>query len=167
VAAADARPGLARQRARGAACQPSLIARSLVVAATLLVALAGCGEEVGDPPPEMGSTRSGSARAGTPRIHAARCPADAANCAWAVGRVIYIESVDPDGDGDLHVVATRLRGSDVTGGGLVVFDVNTALRPKRDPQPGDVVTGAGPVYEGSFGQRQIEVDEFRTARGRG
>lgn len=81
--------------------------------------------------------------------------------------MIYIESVDADGDGDLHVVATRLRGSDVTGGGLVVFDVNKFLRPKRDPQPGDVVTGAGPVYKGSFGQRQIEVDEFRTARGTG
>jgi hypothetical protein len=94
-------------------------------------------------------------------------PAAAANCAWAVGRVIYIESVDADGDGDLHVVATRLRGSDVTGGNLVVFDVNKSLRPKRDPAPGDVVTGAGPVYKGSFGQRQIEVDEFRLARGTG
>jgi hypothetical protein len=81
--------------------------------------------------------------------------------------VIYIESVDADGDGDLHVVATRLRGSDVTGGGLVVFDVNRLLRPRRDPAPGDVVTGAGPVYKGSFGQRQIEVDEFRLARGTG
>ena len=57
--------------------------------------------------------------------------------------MIYIESVDPDGDGDLHVVATRVRGSDVTGGGLVTFDVNKYLRPKRDPDPGDLVTGAG------------------------
>jgi hypothetical protein len=80
---------------------------------------------------------------------------------------MYIESVDPDGDGDLHVVATRVRGQAVTGGGLVVFDVNKDLRPKRDPRPGDLVTGAGPVFEGSYGQRQIEVDEFRTARGTG
>ena len=78
--------------------------------------------------------------------------------------MLYIESVDSDGDGDLHVVATATRGDAVTGGGLVVFDVNKDLRPRRDPEPGDVVTGAGPVYRGSFGQRQIEVDEFRVAR---
>lgn len=62
------------------------------------------------------------------------------------------------------MVATRTRGKAVTGGGLVVFDVSKILRPKRDPEPGDVVTGAGPVYKGSFGQRQIEVDEFRVKR---
>lgn len=99
-----------------------------------------------------------------PRIRAARCPAGAGNCSAAVGTVIYIESVDPDGDGDLHVVATVTRGDAVTGGGLVVFDVNKDLRPARDPRPGDVVTGAGPVYRGSYGQRQIEVGEFRVAR---
>ncbi len=96
----------------------------------------------------------------------ARCPAEAANCASAVGTVLYIESVDPDGDGDLHVVATATRGKAVTGGNLVVFDVNKDLRPARDPKPGDVVTGQGPVYKGSYGQRQIEVDEFRVARRR-
>ena len=84
-----------------------------------------------------------------------------------MGRVIYVESVDADGDGDLHVVATRLKGRAVTGSGLVVFDVNKFLRPRRDPSVGDVVTGAGPVYQGSFGQRQIEVVEFRLARERG
>jgi len=78
--------------------------------------------------------------------------------------VIYIESVDADGDGDLHVVATRVRGDAVSGGGLVAFDVNKHLRPKRDPDVGDLVTGAGPVYQGSFGQRQIQVTEFRLAR---
>lgn len=99
-----------------------------------------------------------------PRIRAARCPAEAANCAAAVGTVLYVESVDADGDGDLHAVATRTRGDAVTGRGIVVFDVSKRLRPKRDPEPGDVVTGAGPVYRGSFGQRQIEVDEFRIRR---
>ena len=99
-----------------------------------------------------------------PRIRAARCPAAAGNCAAAVGTVLYVESVDADGDGDLHVVATRTRGDAVTGRGIVVFDVNKFLRPRRDPKPGDVVTGAGPVFKGSFGQRQIEVDEFRVKR---
>jgi hypothetical protein len=94
----------------------------------------------------------------------AQCPAGATNCANAVGTVLYIESVDADGDGDLHVVASATRGDAVTGGGLVIFDVNKDLRPARDPRPGDVVTGQGPVFRGSYGQRQIEVDEFRVAR---
>jgi len=98
------------------------------------------------------------------RIKMARCPAGAANCASAVGTVLYIESVDPDGDGDLHVVALKTRGKAVTGAGIVVFDVGKDLRPARDPKPGDVVTGQGPVYTGSHKQRQIEVDEFRVAR---
>jgi len=95
----------------------------------------------------------------------AQCPAaSAANCANAVGTVLYIESVDADGDGDLHVVASATRGDAVTGGGLVIFDVSKDLRPARDPKAGDVVTGQGPVYKGSFGQQQIEVDEFRVSR---
>lgn len=94
-----------------------------------------------------------------PPLREARCAADApSGCAAATGRVIAIESVDPDGDGDLHVVAA---GGSVTAPGITVFDVRRDLRPQRDPRPGDRVTGAGPVYRGSFGQRQIEVTEFR------
>jgi hypothetical protein len=80
--------------------------------------------------------------------------------------VIYVESVDPDGDGDLHAVATRTGGDAVSGGGLVIFDVRKDLRPRRDPRPGDEVTGWGPVFRGSHGQRQIQVEEFRVARAR-
>jgi hypothetical protein len=78
----------------------------------------------------------------------------------ATGRVLYIESVDPDGDGDLHVVAL---GGRVTAPGVTVFDVSRALRPRRDPRPGDLVSGAGPVYRGSVGQHQIQVLRFRVA----
>jgi hypothetical protein len=48
----------------------------------------------------------------------------------------------------------------------VIFDVRRDLRPKRDPGPGDEVTGWGPVFKGSHGQRQIQVEEFRVARQR-
>jgi hypothetical protein len=77
------------------------------------------------------------------------------------GRVLYVERVDPDGDGDLHVV---VRGGSVTFPGVSVIDVRRGLRPRRDPRPGDWVSGAGPVYPGSYRQRQIEAVEFRTAR---
>jgi hypothetical protein len=116
------------------------------------------------PPGKPEKEDRGAAREPARDIRLARCPPGAANCASAAGVVLYIESVDPDGDGDLHVVANATRGDAVTGGGLVVFDVNKDLRPARDPKPGDQVTGAGPVYRGSYGQRQIEVDEFRVAR---
>ena len=139
----------------------------------LALALGGCGQDglgemPGGGPDTTGKPSERAEKKRAPkrlRIRAARCPAGAANCSAAVGTVLYIESVDADGDGDLHVVATRVRGDTVTGGGIVVFDVNKFLRPRRDPAPGDLVTGAGPVYRGSFGQRQIEVDEFRVARG--
>lgn len=137
-----------------------------------MLVLAGCGDDrVGDTPADS-TTAPQRTKAPKPqrkprakRIRSARCPPGAANCSAAVGTVLYIESVDADGDGDLHVVATHLRGDAVTGGGIVVFDVNKFLRPKRDPDVGDLVTGAGPVFKGSFGQRQIQVTEFRVVRG--
>jgi len=94
-------------------------------------------------------------------LRRARCPAGLANCAAVTGRVLFIESVDPDGDGDLHVIAA---GGSVTAPGITVFDISRALRPRHDPRPGDRVTGAGPVFRGSHGQRQIQVVEFRVAR---
>ena len=140
--------------------------------ATLVAAfaLAGCGEDgLGEPPGTATSEPTTTRRAERPerpRLKLARCPDTYAkgNCAAARGTVIYVESVDPDGDGDLHAVATRTGGDAVSGGGLAIFDVRKDLRPKRDPRPGDEVTGWGPVYEGSYGQRQISVEEFRVAR---
>ncbi len=86
---------------------------------------------------------------------APHCPASAANCAAAQGRVIALQSVDPDGDGDLHLVlASR---SSITLPGVTVLDISKRLRPRRDPRIGDWAAGAGPVYRGSYGQRQIEV----------
>jgi hypothetical protein len=87
-------------------------------------------------------------------VRRARCPADLAGCRVATGRVIYVEAVDPDGDGDAHYV---LAGGDITAPGLSVIDVERALRPRRLPRVGDQVSAAGPVYTGSFGQRQIQA----------
>jgi len=79
------------------------------------------------------------------------------NCAAAAGRIIYLESVDPDGDGDLHLV---IAGGRVTAPGLSVFDISRSLRPRRDPRLGDWAAAAGPVYRGSFGQRQIQAERL-------
>jgi hypothetical protein len=94
-----------------------------------------------------------AARAERP-VRGAHCPADLSGCRVATGRVIYVEAVDPDGDGDAHYV---LAGGDITAPGLSVIDVERALRPRRLPRVGDQVSAAGPVYTGSFGQRQIQA----------
>jgi hypothetical protein len=45
-----------------------------------------------------------------------------------------------------------------------VIDVARRLRPDPLPGPGDLLSAAGPVHRGSFGQRQIEAIEVRVAR---
>jgi len=100
--------------------------------------------------------------ASEPVLPESSCPPDLANCVIASGRVIYVEAVDPDGDGDAHFVTTSDEG--VTFPGVTVFDVRTDLRPQPLPGVGDLVGGAGPVFRGSRGQKQVEVVEFHVAR---
>lgn len=146
------------------------IAVVLVVAAAAVAAVAWLGDDADrapappaaedDPAPTPAATRGGH-RSATRRLRPARCPADAANCRAVTGRVLYVEAVDPDGDGDAHYV---LAGGDVTFPGVSVIDVEADLRPRRLPRLGDLVTAAGPVYEGSHGQRQIQATEVRQRR---
>jgi len=95
------------------------------------------------------------------RLRRARCPAGAANCAAVTGRVLYVEAVDPDGDGDAHYV---LLGGDVTAPGISAIDIERDLRPRRLARPGDLVSAAGPVYTGSHGQQQIQATEVHQRR---
>ncbi|MDO8212102.1 hypothetical protein [Conexibacter sp. CPCC 206217] len=146
-----------------------LVAAAVVAAALLAVsALAGCGGSSGgrasgdDPPlpahpadlPPTPRERA-ARRAAAQRPAAPRCAADAGNCSTAQGTVIALESLDPDGDGDLHLI---LAGGSITFPGISVLDINRDLRPKRDPRVGDWAAGAGPVYPGSHGQHQIQVE---------
>jgi hypothetical protein len=94
------------------------------------------------------------------RVRRARCPDAVAGCRAVSGRVLYVERVDPDGDGDLHVVV--LDGS-VTAPGMTAVDVRRGLRPARDPRVGDRVSAAGPVQPGSYGQSQIHALEFHSS----
>jgi hypothetical protein len=78
--------------------------------------------------------------------------------------VLYVEAVDADGDGDAHFVLASPDG--ISAPGITAVDVRRELRPRRLPRVGDAVAAAGPVYRGSFGQRQIESLRLRIARAR-
>lgn len=149
--------------------------RALILAALGLALVAGCGG--GDDPADDSGAPAASSRtpapAATPRPRApARrrtrplprrlsCPEEVAGCRSVRGRVIYVERVDPDGDGDLHVVVSD---GGITLPGLTAVDVRPGLRPRRDPRAGDGVAAAGPVQRGSFGQSQIHALAFRMRR---
>lgn len=90
------------------------------------------------------------------------CPPELTNCEAASGRVLYVEAVDPDGDGDAHFVT--LSNQSITSTAITVFDVKPELRPDPLPKRGDLIGGYGPVYQGSYGQSQIEVIDFFVAR---
>jgi hypothetical protein len=96
-----------------------------------------------------------------PDVRRSRCPAGVPGCRTVRGTVLYVERVDPDGDGDLHVVVDA--GS-ITLPGMTAIDVAPELRPRRDPRAGDRVSAAGPVQTGSYGQSQIHALEFHARR---
>ena len=94
-------------------------------------------------------------------LREARCPAGVAGCRSVLGRIVFVEAVDPDGDGDLHVVVAD---GGITLPGVTAVDVKPSLRPRRDPRVGDRATAAGPVQTGSYGQDQIHALRFAVRR---
>jgi len=89
------------------------------------------------------------------------CPPGHPACREAVGRIVYVERVDPDGDGDAHFVIRDPQG--ITLPGLTAIDVRAGLRPQPLPGPGDLISAAGPVQTGSYGQSQIHALELDVA----
>jgi hypothetical protein len=102
------------------------------------------------------------APADAPAPAPAQCPAGVPECREATGRIAYVERVDPDGDGDAHFVIVDPQS--ITLPGLTAIDVRKGLRPRPLPGPGDVISAAGPVQTGSYGQRQIHALELNVAR---
>lgn len=140
------------------------------LAAVLL--FAGCssgsepdGEPVSAPGPKASAGAQPSGHP-TPRrapLRRAHCPPRLTNCREASGRILYVERVDPDGDGDAHFVLLSPQG--ITAPGLTVVDVERSLRPAPLPGPGQRLSAAGPVYRGSHGQRQIQAIELHSGGG--
>lgn len=128
------------QRGRGAA---------ILVAAVLV----GCGED--------GDDASSRERPPVETVAPSHCPPDLRGCRTTEGRVVFVERVDPDGDGDAHFVVSDPQG--ITAPGLTAIDVRKGLRPDPLPGVGDLISAAGPVQTGSFGQSQIHALELHVA----
>jgi hypothetical protein len=139
----------------------------LLVVALLAVAVGACGSAA-TPRPAPSATPSPTptpTRAAKPRpvrdVPRSHCPAGVAGCRAVRGTAVYVEHVDPDGDGDLHVVVAA--GS-ISLPGVTSIDVAVGLRPKRDPGVGDRVSAAGTLETGSYGQTQIHALELHVRR---
>jgi hypothetical protein len=91
----------------------------------------------------------GRLRAPLPR---AECPVGLANCVRASGRVLYVETVDPDGDGDLHVVLADRS--------LTIIKVPAGVRPAHNPGVGDGVGAAGQMTTGSSNEPELRAAVF-------
>ena len=143
-----------------------VIALVLVAVAAAVLTIDGRGSDAKSPRAESApaptATPTPRPAPRVPTLPSARCAADVPGCRAVRGRVIYVERVDPDGDGDLHVV---LAAGSITAPGLTAIDVAVDLRPRRDPRIGDRVSAAGPVQTGSYGQSQIHALEFHVRRG--
>jgi hypothetical protein len=95
------------------------------------------------------------------QVEASHCPGGHPSCRSAAGEIIYVERVDPDGDGDAHFVLRDPQG--ITLSGITVIDVRKDLRPHPLPGIGDTISAAGPVQIGSYGQEQIHALEVHVA----
>ncbi len=129
----------------------------LIAGTATLAAISGCGG--GEASTESAAPREPAARRET--VQPSACPAGLAGCRSARGRITYVERVDPDGDGDAHFVIVDAQG--ITLPGLTAIDVRRGLRPHPLPGPGDLISAAGPVQTGSYGQSQIHAVELHVA----
>jgi hypothetical protein len=134
----------------------------------LLATVFGCGDEDAA---DSGAAASPEARSHDPDprreegrvepLTPSRCPPGLASCRSAEGRIVYVERVDPDGDGDAHFVIADPQG--ITLRGLTAIDVRKGLRPQPLPGVGDLISAVGPVQTGSYGQSQIHAIELHVA----
>lgn len=129
-----------------------------LAAALVLAGCAGGSDSSSKPAP-----RPERPRAEQPaRLAPARCPGDLPACRSASGRILYVERVDPDGDGDAHFVLASPQS--ITAPGISAVAVERSLRPRPLPGPGDRLSAAGEVFRGHFGQKQIEAVVLHVAR---
>jgi hypothetical protein len=124
----------------------------------------GCGDggAASTAEPSRAGDRSSRQPAAPPAdLPTAHCPPDLSGCRATKGRIIYLERVDPDGDGDAHFVVRDPQG--ITLRGMTAIDVRKGLRPHPLPGLGEWISAAGPVQTGSYGQSQIHAIELSVA----
>ena len=143
--------------------------KRLLLPVLALALFAGCGGSdattATDSPSPRQSPNSGHSRGLADieqTVKPSQCPAGHPACRTTEGRIVYVERVDPDGDGDAHFVIVDPQG--ITLPGLTAIDVRKGLRPHPLPGPGDLISAAGPVQTGSYGQSQIHALELHVAR---
>jgi hypothetical protein len=107
------------------------------------------------------SNGTGGGDSSPARVQPSRCPSGHPACRTTEGRIVYVERVDPDGDGDAHFVVLDSAG--ITLPGLTAIDVRKGLRPQPLPGVGELISAAGPVQTGSYGQHQIHALELHVA----
>ncbi len=134
--------------------------RGVALAGIALLALvAGCG---GKGETTLSAPAPSRERPAADLVAPSHCPPGLLpSCRVTVGRIVYVERVDPDGDGDAHFVVTDPQG--ITLPRLTAIDVRKGLRPHPLPGPGDLISAAGPVQTGSYGQSQIHALELHVA----
>jgi hypothetical protein len=138
----------------------------LLAPALALALLVGCGsasDETAKPQtkPNSDPSRGFAGDRASESVAPSHCPPDVPECRTTEGRIAYVERVDPDGDGDAHFVIADPQG--ITLPGLTAIDVRKELRPHPLPGPGDLISAAGPVQTGSYGQSQIHALELHVA----
>ena len=143
------------------------VAISVCAAVLCVVAIAGCEANRREVDSTAAGTRAEPApgrerkRPRPQTVAASHCPVDVADCATTEGEIFYIEAVDPDGDGDAHFVIFDPQS--ITLPGFTAIDIEKSLRPRPLPRPGTLVSAAGPVQTGSYGQSQIHALELHVA----
>jgi len=133
----------------------------------IFASASGCGDAGGSTPTTADRPQAGDRS--SPRgkeepaadLPAAHCPRGMSDCRMTKGRIIYVERVDPDGDGDAHFVVSDPQG--ITLRGMTAIDVRKGLRPHPLPGLGEWISAAGPVQTGSYGQSQIHAIELNVA----
>jgi hypothetical protein len=140
------------------------------LAGAIVLAVSGCGDDGGPdrsalqeeaPHPAREKPAPLEEKPAADSVAPSRCPAGLPSCRAAEGRIAYVERVDPDGDGDAHFVIVDSQS--ITLPGLTAIDVRKGLRPRPLPGPGDLISAAGPVQTGSYGQSQIHALELHVA----
>ncbi len=127
----------------------------------------GCGGEEARTEPttpvaaDDARARSARERPAAESVAPSHCEPSRPACRTTEGRIVYVERVDPDGDGDAHFVVADPQG--ITLPGLTAIDVRKGLRPHPLPGVGDLISAAGPVQTGSYGQSQIHALELHVA----